>query len=201
MDEPTHDDASLVVRCRQGDAAAWTALVRRYQPLVHAIVLRAGLDAHAAADVLQIVFAQLLQQLPRLNQPERLRAWIVTTAKRQALLARRIGLRTVSLSPASAALDGDEGPDWADQLADEAPLAEQVLSDLQQSDLLRRALEGLDTRCRDLLLLLYGDEDERLSYDQVAQQLTMPVGSIGPTRARCILKLRQLFDQFEQLAA
>jgi RNA polymerase sigma factor (sigma-70 family) len=191
MSEPhAIDDATLLARCRAGEAGAWAALVRRYQPLVYAIAVRAGLDPHGAADVFQIVFAQLLKSLPTLTQPHRLQAWIVTTAKRQALLARRIEQRTVSMSPADDA--HDPGP--ADALPDAAPLAEDVLSDLQQSDLLRRAFERLGGRCRDLLLLLYGDEEDRLPYDQVALRLDMPVGSIGPTRARCIHKLRQLFD-------
>jgi len=191
MAEPkTADDAALVARCRAGDGLAWADLVRRYQSLVYAVAMRAGLDEHGAADVFQIVFSNLLAHLPRLSQPERLHAWIVTTAKRQALLARRVAQRTVSLS------GSDEAPDegMADDVPDAAPLAEQSLSDLQQSVLLRRALEDLDDRCRDLLLMLYSDEDDRLAYDQVSSQLEMPLGSIGPTRARCITKLRRLFD-------
>lgn len=184
------DDASLVARCRAGEGAAWTALVQRYQRLVYAIVMRAGLDEHTAADVFQTVFARLLEHLPRLARPDRVQAWIVTTAKREALLLRRQGLRTVSLS----ADDDNDGPNPADALADEAPLAEAVLSDLQQLHGLRLALDRLDTRCRDLLLLLFSDEEDRLAYDEVARRLNMPVGSIGPTRARCLGKLRLLVD-------
>ena len=184
------DDASLVARCRAGEGAAWTALVQRYQRLVYAIVMRAGLDEHTAADVFQTVFARLLEHLPRLARPDRVQAWIVTTAKREALLLRRQGLRTVSLS----ADDDNDGPNPADALADEASLAEAVLSDLQQLHVLRLALDRLDTRCRDLLLLLFSDEEDRLAYDEVARRLNMPVGSIGPTRARCLGKLRLLVD-------
>ena len=79
MLQPTlSDDASLVVRCRQGDPLAWEALVRRYQRLVHAIVRNAGLDDQAAGDVFQTVFLRLLQQLTRIAEPSRLQAWIVT---------------------------------------------------------------------------------------------------------------------------
>lgn len=194
MSEPqTIDDATLLARCRAGDADAWTALVRRYQPLVYAIARRAGLDPHGAADVLQIVFSQLVQSLHGLSRPDRLQPWIVTTAKRQALLARRVDLRTVSLSPVDPG-DDTAAPGLADQVADSAPLTEELLSDLQQSHLLRRAFDGLDARCRDLLSLLYADEDDRQAYDEVARRLGMPVGSIGPTRARCLQKLRRLFD-------
>ena len=185
------DDADLVARCLQGEAAAWAALVRRYQRLVYAIVMRAGLDEHAAADVFQTVFTRLLAHLPRLNQPDRLQAWIVTTAKREALRLRHLGQRTVSMT----APDDAPGEGLEQTLADASPLAEAVLSELQQLDLLRAGLDRLDLRCRDLLLLLFGDEDERPAYDEVARRLAMPVGSIGPTRARCLGKLRTLVER------
>jgi RNA polymerase sigma factor (sigma-70 family) len=184
------DDASLVARCLRGEAAAWSALVQRYQRLVFAVVMRAGFDEHAAADVFQTVFARLLEHLPRLTQPDRLQAWIVTTAKREALRMRHVGQRTVSMTTP----DGAPGLGLEDTLPDDAPLAEAALSALQQLDLLRNGLDRLDARCRDLLLLLFGDEDERPAYDEVARRLGMPVGSIGPTRARCLGKLRTLVD-------
>ena len=187
---PPDDDASLVARCLQGEAAAWALLVRRYQRLVYAIVMRAGLDEHAAADVFQTVFARLLPFLPQLKQPERLRAWIVTTAKREALRVRHVGTRTVSMSAA----DDAPGEGLEDTLPDDSPLAEDALSALQQLDLLRAGLDRLDSRCRDLLMLLFGDDEERPAYDEVARRLAMPVGSIGPTRARCLGKLRALVD-------
>lgn len=184
------DDAELVRRCRAGEAAAWAALVRRYQRLVRAVVLRAGFDEHAAADVFQTVFTRLYEQLPRLTQPERLQAWIVTTAKREALRARERARRTVSLTRD----DGDEGPGLEDGLVDESPLAEEALSDLQQLHRLRLGLDRLDTRCRDLLTLLFADDDDRLPYDEIGRRMDMPPGSIGPTRARCLGKLRKLVE-------
>jgi RNA polymerase sigma factor (sigma-70 family) len=186
--DPATDEA-LIARCRAGEAAAWPLLVKRYQRLVYAIVGRTGLDEHAAADVFQTVFARLVQHLPRLAQPDRLQAWIVTTAKREALLARRVGRRTVSISPS----DDDDGAPAFD-LADDAPLAEDALDDLQQQHRLRLALDALDERCRDLLLLVFRDEDDKLGYDEVGRRLGMPVGSIGPTRARCLGKLRRIFE-------
>ncbi len=186
--ELAQDDAALVARCRSGDGSAWAALVERYQRLVYAIVRRMGQDEHAAADVFQTVFSRLLQQLPRIAEPSRLQAWIVTTAKREALLQRRIALRTVSMSRS------DDGPedaaDW--DVADETPIAEEALADLQQIHELRNAMERLDERCRSLLLLLFREEDEMLSYEEVARRLAAPVGSIGPTRSRCLDKLKRL---------
>jgi len=187
---PAIDDAALVARCRQGDASAWAALVRRYQRLVYAVVMRAGFDEHGAADVFQTVFSRLVEHLPRLTQPERLQAWIVTTAKREALRARHVGQRTVSMTRD----EGDEGASIEDSVADDSPLAEDALAELQQLDLLRAGLDRIDERCRSLLLLVFRDEDEKLPYDDIARRLAMPVGSIGPTRSRCLDKLRRLVE-------
>jgi RNA polymerase sigma factor (sigma-70 family) len=176
-----------VARCRAGQSAAWAVLVERYQRLVYAVVRRAGHDEHTAADVFQTVFSRLIEHLPRLAQPERLQAWIVTTAKREALRTRERNQRSVSLTP-----EDEDAPALTDQLADDAPLAEDALSDLQQLDLLRRGMERLDERCRNLLILVFRDEDEHLPYDEVAQRLGLPTGSIGPTRSRCLDKLRKL---------
>jgi RNA polymerase sigma factor (sigma-70 family) len=184
------DDAALVARCRRGEGAAWEALVRRYQRLVFAIVRRVGLDEHVAADVFQTVFARLVTHLPRIADPQRLQAWIVTTAKREVLLALRRCQRTVSMTRDDDA-DG-EAAEW--DVADDAPLPEDALADLQQQNLVRHALDRMDARCRELLLMLFRDDDEKLPYEEVAQQLGLSVGSIGPTRARCLGKLRGLVD-------
>jgi RNA polymerase sigma factor (sigma-70 family) len=185
---PDEGDAALVARCLRGEGAAWSVLVKRYQRLVYAIARRVGLDEHGAADVFQTVFARLVQHLPRLAEPSRLQAWIVTTAKREALLQRKLGQRNLSMTRADDA--SDEPSEW--DVADGAPIAEEALSDLQQLNQLRVALDRLDERCRSLLLLLFRDKDEKLSYDEVARRQGIPVGSIGPTRSRCLDKLRTL---------
>lgn len=183
------DDASLVARCRRGDGSAWGVLVQRYQRLVYAIVRRVGLDEHGAADVFQTVFARLVEQLPRIKEPDRLQAWIVTTAKREALLQRKRGQRNVSMTRSDES-EGEGSAEW--DLADESPIAEEALADLQQLNQLRCALDRLDARCRELLLMLFREEDDKLSYDEVARRLSTSVGSIGPTRSRCLDKLRRL---------
>jgi RNA polymerase sigma factor (sigma-70 family) len=181
------DDASLVSRCNRGDNVAWRVLVQRYQRLVYSIVRRIGLDEHAAADVFQTVFARLVQQLSKISDPSRLQAWIVTTTKREALLQRQRGQRNVSMTREDAS---EESSEW--EFADESPIPEEALEDLQQLNELRVALDRLDARCRELLLLLFRDEDERLSYEEVARKLGTSPGSIGPTRSRCLDKLRRM---------
>ena len=186
---PGAEDAALVARCRHGDSAAWTALVKRHQRLVYAIVTRLGLDQHSAADVFQTVFARLVQHLPRIADPERLQGWIAITAKREALLQLRRSRRTVSMSHDNEDADADTS-DW--DFADSSPLPGEALGELQQLDRLRRAMDRLDERSRTLLLLLFRADDDRIAYDEVARQMGMSIGSIGPTRARCLDKLRRL---------
>jgi RNA polymerase sigma factor (sigma-70 family) len=181
------EDALLVARCRQGDAAAWRALVKRHQRLVYAIVMRLGLDEHSAADVFQTVFTRLVQHLPRIADPTRLQGWIAVTAKREGLLQLRRGRRTVSMSRDD---DDDDAADW--DLVDEAARPGDALDELQQQARLRRALDQLDERSRTLLLLLFRADGEKVAYEDVARQMGLPIGSIGPTRARCLEKLRKL---------
>ncbi len=136
--EPTvTDDTTLVARCREGDASAWVVLVRRYQRLVYAIVRRAGLDEQALADVFQTVFLRLLQHLPRIAEPARLQAWIVTTAKREAWLQRQRGERMVSMTVAEP--DGADDEAWA--IADSALGPEEAVAHWQQLAQVQRGLE------------------------------------------------------------
>ncbi len=168
--------------------------MQRYQRLVYAVACRAGLDEHSAADVFQTVFSRLVQALPSIAQPERLQAWIVTTAKRETWLQLNRARRTVSLTTLPDGHDGDETDPAVADIADASPLAEEVLDELQQLHQLRLALDRLDTRCRGLLTLLFADEGERLPYKEIAVRLDVPPGSIGPTRARCLGKLRALLE-------
>lgn len=186
------EDTQLVARCIAGDGTAWTALVQRYQRLVYAIVRRIGLDEQAAADVFQTVFTRLIEHLPRIADPSRLQAWIVTTAKREALLQRKRGQRTESITRHANRGDGadSDGSEW--DIADDTTGAEEAMADLQQLNQVRAGIDRLDDRCRELLLLLFGDEDSKLPYEEVARRLSISVGSIGPTRSRCLDKLRRL---------
>lgn len=175
-------DEELLRACRRGEEAAWEALVRRYQRLVYAVPRRAGLDEDAAADVFQDVFATLLQSIESIEQPSRLHAWLVTTARRKTWLAVKRSRRTV-------ALDGFEGEtDEVSSIPDESLLPDEVLAQLEEQHLVRAALAELDERCRRLLTMLFCRADPP-PYSEVAAALGTTEGSIGPTRARCLKKL------------
>src|SRR5438477_7765752 len=129
--EPT--DKQLLTACRRGEEAAWEALVRRYQRLIYAIPQRAGLDTDSAAEVFQEVFTTLLQKLDRIEQPERLHAWLVTTARRKTW--RVISQRRTVLQ--RGADDESEVDDEITTLPDNAPLPDETLVKLEEQHQVR----------------------------------------------------------------
>lgn len=191
MHDELSDDA-LVQRCRAGEAAAWSTLVRRYQRLIYTVPRRAGLDEGAAADVFQTCFQRLFEHLDRLDDASRVRAWLVTTAKRETLRLLERAQR-MPLAEAAAGADGDAAEDPLAQVPDPAPLQDAQLAALQEHDRLRQAVDRLDPRARQFIELLFL-QDEPLPYSEISARLGIPEGSIGPTRARCLAKLRKLMD-------
>lgn len=187
--EPT--DKSLLLACRRGEATAWEALVNRYQRLIFAIPRRAGLGDDQAAEVFQEVFTTLVHKLDDIEDPERLHAWLVTTARRKTwrLISKDKAWRQMS------GLDGDgDTQDEFARIPDEAPLADEVMLRLERQHHLRIALAALDERCRKLLTLLFYEEQE-LSYVEIAAAMGTSPGSIGPTRARCLQKMLPLLER------
>lgn len=180
-------DADLISACREGDAGAWDALVTRYERLVYTIPFRYGLPQSEADDVFQSVWMALLQSLPTLKEPDRVSAWLVTTARR-ACWDRRRGAeheRTHSVDPAAL----PERDPWFDSAS-----PEEIVSRYDDHRTLQGALRQLGERCRRLLHYLYSDPDQ-LAYSDIAVRLNMAIGSIGPTRARCLEKLRSLLEK------
>jgi RNA polymerase sigma factor (sigma-70 family) len=118
----------------------------------------------------------------------RLQAWIITTAQREAWLQRRRAARSVSMNRPAG--HGDEDTEWLP--ADDSPGPDEIVAHWQQMARVRRAFERLDERCRELLQALFGSE--AVGYDELARRLGVPVGSIGPTRARCLAKLRRMVE-------
>ena len=182
-------DEQLLTACRRGDEGAWEALVLRYQRLIYAIPRRAGLDEDAAAEVFQEVFATLLENADSIEQPSRLQAWLVTTAKRKTW--RMIG-RAKSLRPFSSDEGEAEGEMY--DLVDEHVLPDEALARLEEQHLVRAALAEIEERCRTLLQMLFY-APETPPYSEIAAALGTSEGSIGPTRARCLKKLLDLLKK------
>lgn len=180
-------DEALVRACREGDARAWRRLVKKYERLVYSIPLSYGLSHDDAADITQITFTVLSESLDSVRDESRLAAWLSTVAKRHTwrLLDRN------RLESASEHLDDVE-------LAENAALLGKSDADSieywELIEWLDAGLSKMKKPCRDLLLALYF-QPEQPSYAQIAARLDVAVGSIGPTRARCLQSLRKLLEE------
>jgi len=189
IQDPTSDEG-LVMACRRGEANAWSMLVNRYQRLIYAIPRRAGLDEDQAAEVFQRTFAKLFENLERIKQPDRIRAWLVTTARREMLSL----IHQQRREPAFWDTDDRHGESRYEAMPDDAPLPDEALERLQEQHVVRTAIESMGEPCCQLLKMLFYRADLH-SYAEVAAALNMPEGSLGPTRARCLQKLRHLLEQ------
>lgn len=180
-------DKQLLLACRRGEESAWELLVDRYQRLIYTIPRRAGLDEDQSADVFQEVFTTLLQKLDDINDPDRLQAWLVTTARRKTwrLISR------LRASPRTFAEEDEGGADELSRIPDDAALPDDVLVQLEEQHRVRTAVASLDDRCQKLLAMLFY-ESETPPYSEIAASLGTSEGSIGPTRARCLQKLLRL---------
>lgn len=177
------NDEELLGACRRGDEGAWEALVRRYQRLIYTVPRRAGLDEDAASEVFQEVFTTLLENIESIEQPSRLQAWLVTTARRKTW---RVIRRAANTRP----FERSDEPGDAEMydVPDEQPLPLEALLRLEQQHMIRTGLAQLDERCRKLLTMLFYSP-EPPPYSEIAAALRTSEGSIGPTRARCLRKL------------
>jgi RNA polymerase sigma factor (sigma-70 family) len=171
--------SSLVERARDGDQSAWDALVERYLPLVCGTIARTGLYGAEADDVNQTVWLRLVEHLDEIREPLALPGWIATTARRECIRALQKQGRLVPVDPqAGSQLEREPSQ----------PALDEVLLADERRQALREGLAELPADRRALLLLLL--EDPPLPYSEVSARLGIPVGSIGPTRARALAQLR-----------
>jgi RNA polymerase sigma factor (sigma-70 family) len=177
------DDPSVIVlvaRAAAGDQAAWNEIVERYSPLVWSICQRYQLDREDASDVGQSVWLLLVERLGGLREPAALPGWLATTTQRECLRLLREGRRHQHAGLAAE-----------DQvLADPGAAAiEQEILAAERDAAIRAAFAELPRPCRELLSMLMCDPPCR--YEDISATLGMPVGSIGPRRARCLDRLRR----------
>jgi RNA polymerase sigma factor (sigma-70 family) len=178
-------DRELIRRCRQGNAGAWQQLLNKYERLVYSIPLRYGVSRDDAADIAQITFTILIQSLNTLSEDSRLGAWLVTVARRHTWRLMERNRRQ------SAHL---EAPDVAESALLLGKSDADCIERWELAEWLDAGLSKIGSACRELLLALYF-QPERSSYAEVADRLDMPVGSIGPRRARCLKSLRQVLGE------
>ena len=169
---------SLVAAARDGDADAWNALVDEFLPLVHGVICRFRLPAADAADVNQTVWLRLVEHLADLRDPRALPGWLATTARREALRTVEYTRRTRSVDP--------QGPGLEVGASDEDLSAALLREELHRA--VRAGLAELPVQRRQLLEMLMADPP--VAYEEISRLLRIPVGSIGPTRARALLQLR-----------
>ena len=172
--------AELVARVSAGDPAAWDELVDAYVGLVWAIARNHRLSQGDAADVSQTTWLRLVENLDRIEDPRRVGAWLATTARRECLRLLRMSGRTVLVDD-EAALDRMDSA--------QVPVDALLLKE-EEAAMVRAAFAQLPERCQRLLGVLMVDEPP--SYEELSAALGMPIGSIGPTRGRCLEKLRAL---------
>ncbi len=180
--------AELVSAAHHGDGGAWDELVGRYSGLVWAVARAHRLGTADAADVSQTVWLRLVENLGRLREPERLGGWLRTTTRNECLRVLRKG--------------GREFPDddaQRDVVAAPEDAPEFQLLAGERDRAVWTALQGLSERCRELLRVLAYSPDS--SYADISASLGLPVGSIGPTRSRCLAHLRRGLEDSGYLAS
>lgn len=174
---------ALVRAAAAGDRVAWDAIVRRYVALLWAVALRHGLNESDAGDVVQTTWLRLLEHIDDIRQPARLGSWLATTAQREAL--RCIAHRRRNVLGDDAVTD--DGPD---RLL--APPDERLITH-EMAVAARSAMDSLPATWRSLVELLVSESPP--SYEEIGADLGLPIGSIGPTRGRCVRRLRAAVEE------
>jgi RNA polymerase sigma factor (sigma-70 family) len=176
------DVVRLVRHAADGDRRAWERLVNQYARLIWAMTRDFKLAESDAADVAQVTWLRLLEHIDRLEQPARVGSWLAATARHECLR---------SVAARQRVVPGGDDLALNDVVAHEPEIDERLLAD-ERAEVVREALARLPRRWQRLLELLMADPPA--SYAEISDQLGLPVGSIGPTRGRCLARLRVLLQ-------
>ena len=182
-EEIAPDVASLVRSAAAGDKSAWERLVDQYSRLLWAMTRDFKLAEVDAADVVQATWLRLLEHIHRIEYPERIGSWLATTARHECLRHLAASKRVTLVDDHDAAFSGSGGHQPE---VDERLLAE------ERAQAVREAVATLPIRSQRLLELLMADPP--VSYTEISDQLGLPIGSIGPTRGRCLERLRLILQ-------
>ena len=180
-------DRDLIRRCRQGSAGAWRQVLKKYERLVYSIPLRYGLSRDDAADIAQITFTILIQSLDGLSEDSHLGPWLVTVARRHTW-------RLLERNRRESASERLEGADVAESAVLLGKSDADSIDHWELTEWLDAGLSKISASCRELLLALYF-QPQGSSYAEVADRLGMPIGSVGPRRARCLKSLKQMLSE------
>jgi RNA polymerase sigma factor (sigma-70 family) len=174
------DVAELVRQAAEGDRWAWERLVDQYARLIWAITRDFKLLESDAGDVFQVTWLRLLEHINKLEKPDRVGFWLAATARNECLrcLAAR---KKVMLVKDDMVLEAAAAPE---------PDIDEGLLSAERSQMVREAVANLPWRWQRMLDLLMADPPA--SYAEISDQLGLPIGSIGPTRSRCLARLRVL---------
>lgn len=182
--DPTMEALShgeLLRRAGAGDGSAWNDLVERFGQMVWSIARGFRLDDATAKDVSQTVWLKLVENIDKITDPERLPGWLATTARREALRV-------------SKARDRDIATDFEYDVPDDiSPSLDEMLIDDEENRSVVRAFATLDAVCQQLLRLMM--IEPALSYEEISETTGRPIGSLGPTRARCLDKLKSAISR------
>ncbi len=185
-------DVVLITACLQGNLAAWEALIDRYQGFIFGVALRRGLSRSDAEDVFQNVCIKLYEHLADLRDVTRLAGWLASVATREAAQIYRRDVPKLFSETQSIFDDAELG---VSVHAEQPATPEDEVLSLERSHLVRLTMADLSEECRRLITLLYAPDNPR-SYNDIGAELGMPLGSIGPRRARCLARLRSLLAKF-----
>jgi len=171
MNSPDHE---LIQACLRQEQDGWKELVNRYQRLIYSVARSLCPSPEDTADIFQHVCLELHRSLHQLRNEQTLPAWLITVTRRRAYAVLRGQRPQVPIEDVEATMDGR-------------------IEGIKREFEVESALDQLPERCEKLLRLLYFDIDEP-SYADISRNMGMPVASIGPTRARCLEKLKKLID-------
>jgi RNA polymerase sigma factor (sigma-70 family) len=178
-EDGTLDLACLVRAAAAGDKAAWERLVDQFSRLLWAMTRDFKLSESDAADVVQATWLRLLEHIHRIEYPERIGSWLATTARHECLRHLAAGKRVMVVR--------DDHDAFSEAVCDQPDVDERLLAE-ERAQAVRSALSTLPSRSQRLLEMLMADPP--ISYTEISDQLGVPIGSIGPTRGRCLERLR-----------
>src|ERR1700759_1587527 len=176
------DVATLVRRAADGDRMAWEGLVSQYERLIWSITVEFKLVESDAADVAQTTWLRLLEHIDRIQHPDRVGSWLAATARNECLR---------NLAARKRVVLGHDDAELNSAVASVPEVDERILAN-ERDQVVRDALSRLPRRWQRLLEMLMADPP--VSYAEISDQLGVPVGSIGPTRGRCLDRLRVLLQ-------